>query len=277
MNKLKNIRWKYVFYTFLIMASMVGVVLLMGLVKEKSQNQVCTEVQVMIDGKEAFIDQKDILERIKEAFGEVKGMPLQNIPVHDLENNLRELPYVSGAEIYMDMDGLMQIRVKQREARLRVINENKQEYYVDAFGAKMPVTLKYVPRVMVANGFIDEEMSNRLDTIETEVLHNLVQITQHINTDELWANQVVQLYVNENRDIELVPRVGGQRIILGDAGGLEDKLYRIKTFYQDILPRVGADAYKMVNVKYDGQIICEREDGWFLDSLQMELNTIELN
>lgn len=251
--------------------------MLMGLVKEKSRAQVCTDVQVMIEGEEAFIDQHDILERIQEAYGEILQVPLDLIPIHDLEENLRELPYISDAEIFLDIDGVMKIKVKQREAVLRIVNKKNEEFYVDRNGMKMPVSLRYVPHVMIANGFIEEGIENHLDTVSSKIVKDLVTATQYISDDELWSNQVVQLYVNENRDIELIPRVGDQVIILGDAENLDDKFFRVKAFYQRILPRVGSEAYKTVNVKYEGQIIGEREEDWFLDSLQMKLNAASAN
>lgn len=277
MRSLRNIRWKYVLYTLFFFVGLAGVVMLMGLVKEKSRAQVCTDVQVMIEGEEAFIDQHDILERIEEAYGEILNVPLDLIPIHDLEENLRDLPYISDAEIFLDIDGVMKIKVKQREAVLRVVNQKNEEFYVDGKGMKMPVSLRYVPHVMIANGFIEEGIENHLDTVSSKTVKDLVTATRYIRDDELWSNQVVQLYVNENRDIELIPRVGEQVIILGDAENLDDKFFRVKAFYQQILPRVGSEAYKTVNVKYEGQIIGEREEDWFLDSLQMKLNAVSAN
>lgn len=264
-------------YTLFFFVGLAGVIMLMGLVKEKSRTQVCTDVQVMIEGEEAFIDQDDILERIEEAYGEILNVPLDLIPIHNLEENLRDLPYISDAEIFLDIDGVMKIKVKQREAVLRIINEKNEEFYVDSKGMKMPVSLRYVPYVMIANGFIEEGIENHLDTVSSQIVKDLVTATRYIRDDELWSNQVVQLYVNENRDIELIPRVGNQVVILGDAENLEDKFFRVKAFYQRILPRVGSEAYKTVNVKYEGQIIGEREDDWFLDSLQMKLNAVTAN
>lgn len=274
MSRLKKIRWKIVSFVSLFLLGLIGLVLLMNLIKNKSATQVCTELRVIIDGKEAFIDQNDITELVQQAYGKVEGVPLMDLPIHKIEKSLEDLPYVSDAQIHVDMDGLMQVKVKQREAILRVINQSGQEYYIDATGIKIPVTLKYVPRVMVATGYIAEGMRDALDTVESDVVRNMLRLVKHIAEDELWGNYVVQIYVNQHQDIELVPRIGNQQIVLGDAQSLEDKFGRLKVYYTDILPTVGSDAYKIVNLKYDGQIICERKEGWFLDSLQMKINRI---
>jgi cell division protein FtsQ len=172
----------------------------------------------------------------------------------------------------MDMDGTMQVAVQQREVVVRIINQVGQEYYVDSKGNKIPVTLKYVPHVMVANGNIREGYKKSLEPVTSDLVKDLVKIVEDTKSDELWSNQIVQLYVNDDKDIEIVPRVGNQQLIIGNADSLSYKLDRLKKFYTHILPKVGSDAYSKVNVKYSGQIVCERKGDWFIDSLQMKIN-----
>ena len=267
----RNIPWRLIDFACLGVIALAGVGMLMGLVNQKDQQQLCTSLKVMVEGKETFIDQHDISNLINKKFGTVVGKNLDQIPVQQIEDALAELPYVSKAEIYADMNGVLQVSVGQREVVLRVINKTGKEYYVDTKGAKIPVTLKYVPHVLVANGNISEGYTKPLDSVETRLVYDLTRIVAHVKNDPLWSNQIVQLYVNENKDIEIIPRVGNQELILGNADSLTQKLDRLVTYYKDILPKVGADAYAKVNVKYDGQIICERRGSWMLDSLQMKM------
>jgi cell division protein FtsQ len=160
------------------------------------------------------------------------------------------------------MDGTVRINIDQREAVMRVINKNGKEFYVDPKGLKIPTTLKYIPHIMVASGYISEGYNEALDTISTPLVKDLVKIVEFIGKDELWSNQVVQIYVNADRDIELVPRVGTQQLIVGSADSLEQKFELLKTFYTQIMPKVGINAYGVVNVKYGGQIICEKRGNW---------------
>ncbi|MGN5955815.1 cell division protein FtsQ/DivIB [Sphingobacterium lactis] len=271
-NKIRNIKWRQVGYFFLSIAAIVGVGMLMSLVTKKDQVQVCSALKVMVQGKETFIDQKDITGMIQEKFGRVVGRTLNEVPLHKIETELKKSPYVSEADVHIDMDGVMQVKVQQREVVLRVINQNGQEYYVDSKNQKIPVTLKYVPHVMVANGFIREGYKKALEPVQSKQVKELVQVVEETKSDELWSNQIVQLYVNSDYDIEIVPRVGEQQLIIGSADSLQYKLDRLAKFYTHILPKVGTDAYSKVNVKYGGQIICERKGEWFIDSLQMKIN-----
>lgn len=272
LNRIRNIQWRQVGYFFLGLVVIVGVGMLMSLVNKKDQVQECTALKVMVEGKETFIDQNDISSMIKEKFGAVVGKQLNQLPLQQIETELKKSPYVSNADVHMDMDGTMRVSVQQREVVVRIINQGGQEFYVDSKGNKIPVTLKYVPHVMVANGNIKEGYKKSLEPVQSQLVKDLVRIVEETKEDELWSNQIVQLYVNDERDIEIVPRVGNQQLIIGNADSLSYKLDRLKKFYTHILPKVGSDAYSKVNVKYSGQIVCERKGDWFIDSLQMKIN-----
>src|SRR5690606_27987091 len=155
-----------------------------------------------------------------EKYGELAGRTLESIPIHEMEADLREIPFVFSAMVTVDMNGMLTVRVKQREAVVRVINDSGLDFYIDNQGHKMPVSLKYVPHVPIVNGHISEPFNGGLDSIESQLVRDLFKTAQFISNDTLWSSQVVQLYVNEQGDIELIPRVGNQQIILGNADSL---------------------------------------------------------
>lgn len=267
-----NIRWSVVFYVFLGLTTLVGLAMLMSLVSRKDNEQQCRSLKVVVEGKETFIDQQDISKMINQKFGSVVGRDLSAIKVQQIEEAIEKLPYVAQAEVHVDMDGTMQVNVQQREVVLRVINKSGREFYVDRTGKKVPVTLKYVPHVMVANGNISEGYKQPLEQVESKMVEDLIKVVDHVHGDNLWENQIVQIYVNDQKDIELIPRVGREVLVIGSADSLSYKLKRLEIYYKNILPKVGSEAYEKVNVKYGGQIICERRGNWFIDSLQMKIN-----
>lgn len=269
---MKKIRWSIVLYSLLGILSLVGMAMLMSLIAKKADEQACRQLKVVVQGKETFINQQDISQLILDNYGNVIGVPLKDIETQKIEQSLLALPYVAHASVFADMNGILQINVQQREVILRIINARGKEYYVDTQGKKIPVTLKYVPHVLVANGYIRESYDQPLEPIDSELVRDLVTIAQQVRGDQLWENQIVQLYVNNERDIEIVPRVGKEVLLIGNAEDLQGKLDRLEIYYKNILPKVGTEAYQKVNVKYGGQIICERRDGWFIDSLQMMIN-----
>lgn len=259
--------WRNVMYAVTGVLLFAATVTLMGFIGAKSSEQACAAIRVILLGNESFIEQKDITAILVEKFGELEGRTLKSIPIHQIEHDLRQIPYVFSAVVTTDMDGLLTVRVRQREAVVRVINRDGPDFYVDQQGHKMPVSLKYVPRVPVVSGFISEPYDGTLDSSKSRLVEDVFKTAQYISKDSLWSSQVVQLYVNEHHDIELVPRVGGQQIILGNADSLGRKFEKLLLFYRKIVPKTGLSAYKSVNLKYAGQIICERSADFDPDNM----------
>lgn len=252
--------WRNLLYSAAGLVLLTGLVLLMGFIGKKSNEQACSAVEVIVLGDESFIEQKDITAMLTEKYGELVGRTLESIPIHEIEQDLRQIPYVFSAIVTIDMNGLLIVRVKQREAAVRIINNKGLDFYIDRQGHKMPVSLKYVPRVPVVNGFISEPYDGALDSMKSQLVVDIFKTAQFVSSDSVWNSQVVQLYVNEDQDIELVPRVGNQRIILGNADSLERKFEKLLLFYRKIVPKTGIGAYKSVNLKFAGQIVCERDE-----------------
>jgi len=252
--------WRNLLYSVVGLAVLAGLVLLMGFIRTKSGEQACSTMKIIVLGDESFIEQQDIAATLVEKYGELEGKTLEAIPIHEMEKDLLQIPFVFSAMVTTDMDGSLTVRIKQREAVLRVINNKGLDFYIDRQGHKMPVSLKYVPRVPIVNGYINEPYDGTLDSIRSQVVMDSYKTAQYISLDSVWSSQVVQLYVNEQQDIELIPRVGHQQIILGNADSLERKFEKLKLFYDKIVPKTGIGAYKSVNLKFAGQIVCERNE-----------------
>jgi len=255
---LKRIRWTLVFKTTAWVLSLVGIVMLMSFVETKKQTMKCSNVKILIPGADNFIEREEIDDILKRNQGILIGKSMEQINLDDIERNIKSNPYIASAKVFGDMNGVIHIEIEQREPILRIINAGGQDFYVDREGLKMPVSSNFTANVLVANGNITEFFNGKLDTLRNPLTNDLYETALFIRADTLWDAQIEQLYVSENRDIELIPRVGNQRIILGDADSLDVKMRNLREFYKQAMPTVGWDAYKTINIKYTNQVVCER-------------------
>ncbi|MGY0038217.1 cell division protein FtsQ/DivIB [Pedobacter sp. NJ-S-72] len=150
--------------------------------------------------------------------------------------------------IYADMEGVIHIEISQRQPLLRIISSSGQDFYIDKNGLKMPVSVNFTANVVVANGHILEHFSGKVDTLITKMASDLYKTALFLKKDTLWDSQIEQIFVNDKDDIELIPRVGNQRIILGNADSLQTKMTNLLTFYKKAMPKVGWDTYKTINI-----------------------------
>ncbi len=255
---LKRINWKAIGYTFIWLVCLSGLVVLMSFIEVKKKAVVCTEVKVLIPGNRSFIECKEVDNIVASSEGQLVGRELKGINIHKLENALRANPFIEFAKVYADMDGVIRIQIRQREPVVRVINSANQDYYIDRNGLKIPVSPNFTARVLVANGNIMEGFAGEVDTLSTKLAKDIFKTALYIAQDTLWNEQIEQLYVNAKNDIEMIPRVGNQKIILGNADSLETKFANLLAFYKKAMPKVGWDTYKTINIKYANQVVCEK-------------------
>lgn len=257
---LKRINWRAVFITTIWIISLGGLITLMSFIEIKKAEQTCNKVQVILPGNQFFIERAEIDDILNSKNGLLVGRRLSGINIQNLENRLKANPFIEYAKVYLDMDGVLHADVRQRVPILRVFNMTGQDFYIDQNGLKVPLSDHFTSRVLVANGAILEGFDGKVDTLKNTLSKDLFRMAKYINADSLWSEQIVQIYVNDNNDMELVPRVGNQKIIFGNADGMEDKFKNLLLFYKKALPKVGWDAYSSINLKFNGQIVCVKKD-----------------
>lgn len=69
----------------------------------------------------------------------------------------------------------------------------------------MPVSRRYVAHVPVVSGYVEKELA----------VTDLYKFALFLQENEFWNDQIEQIYVYPDNDIELIPRVGNHRIMLG--------------------------------------------------------------
>jgi cell division protein FtsQ len=80
----------------------------------------------------------------------------------------------------------------------------------------------------------------------------------HIEDDSFWSAQIDQIHVDGNSEINLIPRVGNHLVHLGTIENVEDKLRNLGAFYEKVLPEVGWNKYRIINLEYKDQIVCKK-------------------
>ncbi len=247
--------WRNILIGLAWLISLGGLVTLMSFIEIKKAGVVCKDVKIYIPGNQYFIDKQQIENILRFSSNTLIGRRLDNINLHDLETKLKANPFVQFAKVYADMNGIIWIEVSQRHPILRIMNQYDQDFYVDENGLKLPLSDNFTANVLAANGYIEEMFSGKVDTLKTQLAKDVFKTVDFIHRDSLWSAQIAQVYVNQNHEIELIPRVGNQRILLGNADSLDVKFHNLLMFYKQALPQVGWNAYKAINIKYANQII----------------------
>lgn len=79
---------------------------------------------------------------------------------------------------------------------------------------------------------------------------------KYVAKDEFLAALIDQAFVEQDSigDIVLIPKIGREKLIFGDASDIKDKFDNLKIFYRDGMQKLGWSRYKSLNLKYSHQV-----------------------
>ncbi len=214
--------------------------------------QVCEGVELIIKDSVdyGFVRQRDILRLLDGKKISPAGKPMDEIDISQIEAELSRHSLIENVECFRTASGKIGIEITQRLPILRVMPDKGKDYYIDSKGEIMPLPGGGAAHVAVATGNVDT-------TFAKKELYEFGMFLQH---HPLWKAQVEQINVTADKEIEVVPRVGGHILFLGKPGDYEAKFDRLKLFYKKGLGEVGWNKYSRISLEFSNQIICTKKE-----------------
>lgn len=252
-------RLRYDRMIWIVFLLITALILVSAVSRKKNSFADNTSVEVVpLESGEKLLSDRDVRQNLLRAFGNtLEGTELASLEVERMERVLEEDPFVLDAETYVGQSNTLHVRIRQREPVLRILDNRGGNYYLDKDAAKMPVSRNYTARVIVATGNIAPYTAD-FQKKKRNSLKDVFHLTNYLMADPVWSTFIQQIHVNNAGEYILVPLVGDQKIILGSIRNLEDKLNRLKIFYQEGMPYSGWRAYKSLNLKFNGQVVAKR-------------------
>lgn len=252
-------RLRYDRMIWIVFLLIMALILVSAVSRKKNSFADNTSVEVVpLESGEKLLSDRDVRQNLLRAFGNtLEGTELASLEVERMERVLEEDPFVLDAETYVGQSNTLHVRIRQREPVLRILDNRGGNYYLDKDAAKMPVSRNYTARVIVATGNISPYTAD-FQKKKRNSLKDVFHLTNYLMADPVWSTFIQQIHVNNAGEYILVPLVGDQKIMLGSIRNLEDKLNRLKIFYQEGMPYSGWRAYKSLNLKFNGQVVAKR-------------------
>ena len=247
-----------------------GVVLTLGFVEHTTNNTPVNELRVHVQGGEGmhFIDERAVRDEVIGSGTPVMGAPLGAIDTRIIEMRLRNIPCVASAEVYHTLEGTLHVKVRQREPVVRLINSDGSSFYIDKDGYTMPMDPDYTARVLVATGWLTEpgaingvrsvyENDSVQINFRSDDIHRIALFVRH---DPLWNALIDQVVVNADGEFELIPRVGAQRILIGDGTALQQRFEKLRVFYRDGISKADWRRYARIDLRFADQVVCTKRN-----------------
>ena len=111
-----------------------------------------------------FVDEHDVLEILKNQGGANSGVAISSLNLAKIEQSLLDNPHIEKAEVYLTIDGILDVQVKQRRPIIRILNSYNEGFYIDENGVLMPLSDKFSYKTLIANGLIFERYNSFFKT-----------------------------------------------------------------------------------------------------------------
>lgn len=225
-----------------------GAVALVGFSRYERSGMRYAELYIEVEEVDGMylVDGASVLEAIVR-HDSIRGTFCADVSLSEVEDWVRsELPAVRNVEVYPGLDRTLQVRVTQRRPIARWHRGGgSADCYLDEAGETMPLSPVFTARVPVI-----------FATTEDEAHHGFAVIEQLVASPQ-WRAFTDGLVVRGTA-VEIVPRLGGAHIELGDLASLPQQLHHLNAFYREQIARGNLNDYKKISLKYEGQIVAQR-------------------
>ena len=186
-----------------------------------------------------FIDEKDIKDLVKQ-YNPTRKIGDMKIP--ELEKKINENPFVDSANVYMNLNGNLNVDIKQRVPVFR-LSKNGKDFYVDEKGVEFPISRNFSYPCMLVMGDVDASEYQKLG-----------QLVEKIDKDDFSKKYFIGIK-KEKDNYNLLTSDGNYKVEIGDLENIDFKVKGFKTFVEKYLVYQNPNKYKKISVKYNNQIV----------------------
>jgi len=242
--------WKYILIslsTLIVLSYLVFSVLYFS---TRKNDKVCGKLEIFMDessGKQ-LITELEIVQLLEQNGLNPIGKSIKNIRTESIEDFLHRNPMIKVAECYKTPSGTINLRILQRCPKFRVVGTGS--YYIDTDRKPLPISKNFAAYVPIISGRVTVSM----------VTGQLFDFVTFLEKNPFWNAQIEQIYVREDKKIELIPRVGDAIILLGTLDNYQKKLEKLRKLYVNGFKIFGWNKYKTIDLEYKDQVVCNKDE-----------------
>ncbi|TVZ51992.1 cell division protein FtsQ/DivIB [Dokdonia sp. Hel_I_53] len=169
----------------------------------------------------------------------------ENLALSTLEKRITAHPIIKSADVYVTMSGKIGVSIEQRKPIAR-INGNPP-FYMDSSGELMPLSKNFSAHVPLVSG------TSKKDTLQ------VYKLATYIRNDAFLLKHIIGITRDKKGEYILEARKQEYKIVLGAIKDLNKRFSNYKAFYQKALKDKSLNNYKLISLKYDGQVVCEKK------------------
>lgn len=225
-----------------------GFVVLLAASYSSSQNVRFTRWKVKVASQEGqnFLTADDVRETLGLETLADSSTLLSEINIRLLEETIGNHPFVASSEVFSSYSGEVVIRVVQKIAIARVINNDKT-YYLDQNGIEMPLSSHFTAAVPLVTGITDS----------TGIVRFL-DLYGHFKKQSSLGLKLTGVHLDESETLTAYANLGRHTIHFGKAEKLDEKMEKLLVFYRAKAATEDFKEIESINLAFDGQVVVKR-------------------
>jgi len=256
---LKNILW---------LLFIVAIFVVMSFINSSKNNQILglPDVKISVFEDQVFLTTDNIISRLKGQGLISENMSYSEVDVYAVEHFLEQMNEVKNVNVFVNSGDFWEIKIELKEAIARLFNLDGSSCYLDKDGNLLPTSINHTAHVVTVNGYINEtDFTKNVQTVinndslrTIEIIDDLYAISDYVCLNNFLSAQITHIYINANKEFELIPRVGNQRILFGKAENIAGKFKKLEVFYKEGISNAGWNKYDTINIMYKNQVVCSK-------------------
>lgn len=208
-----------------------------------------------------FLDYEETYKMIIDICDTVNNKQIKNIPIDSVLNYLNANPWIKQSDVNINLKTYMDVDIEEYDPIVRVYNNSGKSVYMDADGNIFPSSDIYTPHLLIVNGV--DFPANELGNIDNEVYKDtdfpatFLLITKVL--DDVYAKCCVkQIFLDKKKNYIFSMNNTNIIVIFGDVNNIDEKLFKMKHFFDKMQGNPELDNYKEINLNYKNQVVCTK-------------------
>lgn len=211
----------------------------------------------------SFVTEQEVRDCLTRRYGSWSGQRIDSLDLHRMEEILNGLTAVKRSEVWVTPDGMLHVRIVQRQAAARFETADGG-FYSDAEGYIFPLQKSWEAPVRTLTGSIPLTLPKGYSGLapseqDQEWLKGMLALVHFISGSKVWNARIASISIEPGGEVVLGLYDGREKILFGGSDSIQEKFKLLDDYYTYIRPSKDPGYYKTVNLKYHGQIICRQK------------------
>lgn len=234
-----------------------------SLAKNETKEVLCSIINVRIldSAKNRFVSKEQIKEILRTEGINVGESKIKHVNQYELEKVINNRTAVKTSQVSVSGKGVLVVDILQRRPIIRIETMNGG-FYMDETAYIFPLIQSFTSYVPVITGQIPLDIPPGFrGTLKStnKWATGIYELGLYMEKNSFWNSMIEQIYIDQKGILYMTARVGSTEIIFGNLENIDYKFQKLHTFYNKVIPAMGWDAYKSVDISFSSQLVCKKE------------------